>query len=153
LHYRDPVSSTAPGFRFMILKKLPKHDTISATRLKEWILLSDEGHPIFILPTNTISLSEIGRHIGRLESVYVVPVMLDNAVTNDIDSLFENDCVKLFTAESLKIFYPRYNLDYRYDIEIGMIQFPGWPEELAITDFIDIKVTDELGQKVNFSVY
>src|SRR5690606_26801138 len=113
-------------------------------------VISDSGLPIVFEPNTNIW---IGGLLEQGKLFYLIPALVNDTGGESPDELFEGDCIRLLLDKSLKVRYPSTGLEYPYEEGIGLIRFPLWPEEVAITRFMDITVRDEYSNPVSFTFY
>src|SRR5690606_5550190 len=151
LLWEDPDASTPQGIRFFLFQEIPNSSSPSPEEFLEKVVLSEDGAPLAFEPKINLRIKEY-LHVGRL--FYLIPVLVNNITGSIPEELFEGQCIKLLNDNTLKLYIPWLgSFEYAEKEGVGLIRFPYWSKEIAITKIMDITVRDEYRNPVSFTLY
>ena len=151
LVWDDPDASTPQGIRFFLFQEIPNSSSPSPEEFLEKVVLSEDGAPLAFEPKINLRIKEY-LHVGRL--FYLIPVLVNNITGSIPEELFEGQCIKLLNDNTLKLYIPWLgSFEYAEKEGVGLIRFPYWSKEIAITKIMDITVRDEYRNPVSFTLY
>lgn len=151
--YQDPVPGTPSSIRLFFMNRMPADSILSLEAFKNALLPSGAGGRLPVWDKNERNGGlKYFTTPGTFET-YIIPVVVDNSQATTLEGLFEKDCIRLYPSQGLRYIEPYLGRDYREEIKFGLFQFDQWPGDISFLDYLDLYITDEQGNAVNYKPY